>query len=89
MKYSLELSRQAARYFDRLDVSTQARVAEVLRAVTQDPLGPASKPLAGYPGERSARVGSLRVLFALLEDRAVVRVWAIGPRGQIYRQLGR
>lgn len=89
MKYSLELSRQAARYFDRLDAETQARIAQVLREITADPFGPSSKGLAGYPGERSARVGARRVLFAVLNDPPTVRVRGIGPRGQIYRELGR
>lgn len=89
MNYRLEMSRQSARYFDCLDEKTRERVSETLAQIVSDPFGPSSKALAGYPGRRSARVGERRILFSVLTDRAVVRVTGIGPRGQIYRELGR
>ena len=89
MTYSLELSRQAERYLDRLDPQTRLRIADVLRELTVNPFGSSSKALAGYPGRRSARVGAWRILFTVRTDPPVVRVSGIGPRGQIYRELGR
>ncbi len=89
MNYRLEMSRQAARYFARLDERTRERVSEMLAQIVLDPFGVSSKPLAGYPGRRSARVGPLRILFSVLPDTAAVRVQGIGPRGQVYRELGR
>ncbi len=89
MNYSLEISRRAARYLQRLDPDGQARIAETMRKVAADPFGAASKPMVGFPGDRSARVGSFRILMTVYRDRRVVRVHSIGSRGQIYRELGR
>lgn len=35
---------------------------------------------------RRARMGQIRVLYQILEDRLLVYVTAIGPRGDVYKQ---
>lgn len=42
-----------------------------------------SKPLKGRKEQRSARVGSLRILFRVNDLNIIVA--AIGPRGEIYK----
>lgn len=59
----------------------------MLRAISEEPYGHGTKELSNLRGERAARVGSWRIAFEVDEDRKEVVVDAIGPRGQVYRDL--
>lgn len=86
--YELQFSRRAARYLERLDRDRQERIAQVLRGLCVDPFRPGlTKPLKGFPGERAARVGGLRVVFFVNAGERRVEVDDIAPRGQVYRRL--
>ena len=61
MRYSVELTREAASYLQRLDKPTQGRVLARLRQLSIDP-NVHSKPLAGTD-VRASRVGGYRILF--------------------------
>ncbi len=88
MNYRLRLSRDAERYFARLDRTTQERVRSRLREIATDPLAPGvSKSLVNAGHERSSRVGGLRILYFVLRDEQVVLIEEIAPRGQVYRRL--
>ena len=63
------------------------RIVQRLVQLGDDPFGPHSKPLEGRTNDRSSRVGGWRIIFSVDRQRELVEVSAIGPRGQIYRQL--
>lgn len=86
--YSVELSAKAERYLERLDSVNRQRVGERLEQLAADPFDPgSSKPLHGQLAHaRSSRIGSFRILFRVLQDRVLVIVMDIGPRGDIYKQ---
>lgn len=86
MTYEVELVKDAATYLRRLDKPTRQRIGQRLDQLGEDPLSH-SKPLRGTEGIRSSRVGDYRILFQFHEGRLLVMVLAIGPRGQVYRQL--
>ncbi|MCZ2109468.1 MAG: type II toxin-antitoxin system RelE/ParE family toxin [Dehalococcoidia bacterium] len=86
MKYRLTLSRDAASYFQRLDSSTQRRMREAMRALTDNPRHEWTKPLKGHQG-RALRVGGWRILYGIDDDARTVHVHRIAPRGQVYRDL--
>lgn len=66
----------------------QLRVATKLDEIARDPFSLAfSKPLREAGGLRSARVGSLRIVFEVDRAVRVVDVVDIGPRGDIYRGI--
>lgn len=82
------MSARAERYLGRLDRKAKARITRKLDQVCADPYNPRlSKPLATEDQARAARVGDWRVLFYIDEDNKIVEATAIGPRGQIYREL--
>jgi len=88
VNYRLRLSRDAERYFARLDRTAQKRVQDRLNELANDPFAPGvSKPLANAGHERSSRAGSLRILYFVERDEHVILVEEIGPRGQVYRRL--
>ena len=87
MAYSSEYSSAAQRYLDRLAPNSRARVLRQVEAICEDPYNPRlSKPLHGeLASVRSSRVGNLRVIVRVIDERVVVVVVRIGPRGDVYK----
>ena len=84
MALEVVFDREAARYFERLDRTTQERIASKLDALAEHPTEAGSKPLQGYQG-RAARIGGLRLIYRFDDTR--LYVLRIAPRGQVYRNL--
>jgi mRNA-degrading endonuclease RelE of RelBE toxin-antitoxin system len=83
-RYSVSLSRAAAKYLDRCDAPTRDRLRDKLEKLKADPFDPQnSKPLKGRSDQRSARVGGLRIVFRVNDLDIIVA--EIGPRGEIYK----
>jgi len=87
VSFDVRLSRSAERYLERLPRDMQRRIVGRLTQLAEDPFGPYTKPLQGAAGDRSSRVGGLRIVYTVDRDRRLVEVSDIGPRGQIYRRL--
>lgn len=87
MSYRYELSRTARNYLRRLDRRTQLAITALLEELCLDPLAPQlSAPLHGtLAGLRRARFGQHRIVFRVEDDRLMVVVIRIGPRGDIYK----
>jgi mRNA-degrading endonuclease RelE of RelBE toxin-antitoxin system len=65
-------------------VHARPPAAKKLEKLRVDPFDPQnSKPLKGPTGQRSARVGDLRILFRVIELDVIVA--AIGTRGELYK----
>lgn len=70
----------------RLPRDVLNRLAKAFQALEEDPyLG---KRLIDVP-VYSYRIGDLRIIYSLKEDRLIVLVLDIGSRGEIYRRLRR
>ncbi len=87
MTYRIHTARRAADYLRRLDARSQARILQRLDEIAADPYGPHTKPLTGVGGQRVARVGGWRIVFAVDTAARIVNVNAIRPRGEVYRRL--
>jgi mRNA interferase RelE/StbE len=85
--YEVRIARQAERYLRRLEQQDQQRILRRLAQIAADPRGPYTKPLTNAAGRRSSRVGGWRIIFAVDDGARVVDVSAIGPRGEVYRDL--
>ncbi|MBV9760947.1 MAG: type II toxin-antitoxin system RelE/ParE family toxin [Acidobacteriaceae bacterium] len=77
-----KLSQQAASYLKRLDRVTRQRINDALLDAFEDPIG-ASDHLMNRGQERKVRVGSLRVLFRIVDDEILIDT--ILPRGEVYK----
>jgi mRNA-degrading endonuclease RelE of RelBE toxin-antitoxin system len=53
----------------------------------ENPYGGDAKPLTAPQGRWSARVGGLWIVYRVDRERRLILVAAIGPRGQVYRNL--
>jgi mRNA-degrading endonuclease RelE of RelBE toxin-antitoxin system len=84
-RYSVSLSRTAAKYLERCDAPTRDRLRQKLEKIKANPFRPQnSKRLKGRDDQRSARSGDLRILFQVQGLDIVVA--EIGPRGEIYKR---
>jgi mRNA-degrading endonuclease RelE of RelBE toxin-antitoxin system len=83
-RYSVSLSRTAAKYFERCDVPTRDRLRQKLEKLKADPFDRQnSESLKCRNDQRSARVGGLRILFQVQGLDIIIS--EIGPRGEIYK----
>ncbi|GAA3550825.1 type II toxin-antitoxin system mRNA interferase RelE [Microlunatus spumicola] len=86
MSWSVEISPAARRSLKRLPEKVRdAVLAFVHGPLTQDPhrVGtPLERQLAGL---HSARRGSYRVVYRIVDERVLVQVVTVGPRSDVYR----
>jgi len=87
MTYTIRLSRRAEAYLGRLDRQTEDRILKRLAELRDDPYGPYSKPLKNSGGQRSSRVGSIRIIFSVDTEILTIEINTIAPRGRAYRDL--
>ena len=84
--WELKWTREAERYFDRLQPKTQARILSAFRALAEDPRSsPHVKALHGeLEGLHRYRLGNLRIVFRTLPSERQIRIIAIASRGDAY-----
>lgn len=86
MRYTVFLAKPARKFLSRLtDASQRSRFERVIDALAVNPRPPGCRALQGVHGAFRVRVGEFRVLYQIEDDRLIVLVTDIGPRGQIYR----
>jgi mRNA interferase RelE/StbE len=84
-RYSLVFRPAALRSLRKLDRQVAERVKAATEALLENPRPRGVKMLAGSHGLLRIRVGDYRVLYAVDDERRVVRIADIGHRGGIYR----
>lgn len=83
--WSIEFSRDAAKALMRMPRDQAVRIRRKIDELARDPANaPNVKKLTEHPGYR-LRVGDWRVVYLLVDDRLVVQVVRIAPRGEVYR----
>jgi len=84
LKYTVVLSRQAERFYRKLEQETKAQVQENLVILEDEAY--AGKRLHGELKEHySLRVGKLRIIYTVLEKDKTIYVIAIGLRKTVYK----
>lgn len=81
MKYNILLSKYAQKFIKKQPRYQQERI---LNRINQLPNGDI-KRLAGYKLTYRLRIGDYRVIYEILEETLVIKVIAIGNRGDIYK----
>ncbi|MEO8541045.1 MAG: type II toxin-antitoxin system RelE/ParE family toxin [bacterium] len=86
MRYDYEFSSDAARYLRRLETRRQIQISQLLDQLRTNPLDPLiSRPLSGkWEGAGRSRIGNLRLIYEVIDERLLVYVIRLGPRGDIY-----
>lgn len=85
--YSLQLTRDAQRFYEEADVALARRLNRCFEQLKQDPHDhPNIKRLKGaFSGCYRYRAGDWRVVCEVLEDKRVVIVLVIAHRSKVYR----
>ena len=72
----------------KLPKDLRQRLDKAIDRLETDPHPPGSERLTGYDLYR-LRVGDWRIIYRLEDDRLIVLVVEIGPRGGVYKSLAR
>ncbi len=84
MSYHIELESRAKREFLDLSKEIQTRITHVLDDLENNPRPPGSKKLSGIEGYR-IRKGDYRILYTIDDKQALIQVYRIGHRREVYR----
>ncbi len=88
MAWTLEYSRTARKFIEKLDPQTQRRIHGLMegRVAFLDNPRDAGKPLKGPLATFWVyRVGDYRIICDMKDDKLVILVVTIGHRGDVYR----
>lgn len=80
--------RDPEKLLDKLPKDLRQRLGKAIDRLETDPHPPGSERLTGYDLYR-LRVGDWRIIYRLEDDRLIVLVVEIGPRGGVYKSLAR
>ncbi len=86
-RYQVEIDRAVEKSFRRLPKDLLRRLITAMDTLADEPRPPGSRKLVGYENLYRVRVGDWRIIYQIHDDRLVVLVIEIGPRGSIYRSL--
>lgn len=85
--YKLKYRRQARNYLARLPLKIKSVIVNILHELAANPDSPSLDidTLKGRTGFR-LRVGQYRVIYTRQDDRLIIEVVRIRPRGDIYKR---
>jgi len=84
-KFRVALSKDALKYYRKVDERTANRLDHCFASLESDPFGEGDiRPLKGTKGRYRYRIGNLRVIYGVDVKDRIVRVFAIVPRGEAY-----
>ena len=86
--YNVQFTKEALKYFNKLDRRTQKRIAQVIEELKMNPqVLPNIKPMEGLPYEQyRIRIGNLRIVYRVNNRQLLIIVVKIGPRGDVYKK---
>lgn len=88
-RYELKLHKDAARFLRALPARTQARVREKLDLLAEAPRATDRldvRPMVGQPGLWRLRIGTIRAIYEIQDERVTIYVLTIGNRGDVYKK---
>jgi len=71
----------------KLPKDLRERLRQAIDYLATDPRPRGCKKLTGYARLYRVRVGDWRIVYSIEDDRLVVLVLEVGPRGSVYRGL--
>jgi mRNA interferase RelE/StbE len=86
-RWQVILTRQPERIIRRLPRDLLRRIDQKLLELAIDPRPEGCKKLVGYESLYRVRVGDWRITYQVEDDRLIVLILEIAPRGGAYRNL--
>ena len=86
--YEIELSRKAAKFYQKADTVTIRRLNAAFDNLAKDPINHSNiKPLSGeLQGSFRFRIGNIRIIYSLDDIIKIVYIEMIGFRGDVYKR---
>jgi mRNA interferase RelE/StbE len=84
-RWTVLVERQPQKVFRRLPRDLLQRIRVAIRGLAEEPRPPGCKKLQGYDNLYRIRVGDWRISYAVEDDRLIVLVLEVAPRGDAYR----
>lgn len=81
------IARKAERTLKRLPRDVVQRLSAAIDALSADPRPEGSRKLAGFDNLYRVRVGGWRIIYTIEDDRLLVLVLTVAPRGGAYKNL--
>jgi mRNA interferase RelE/StbE len=86
MAYKVLITSSARKVYDRLPIKLRRGLDRCIIALETSPKNnPNIKNLSGYKASFRYQVGGWRILYEVDDDSQEVRVYEIGPRGDVYK----
>lgn len=84
--YRVEFAKEARKALKSMPRNLAGLVLEKIELLARDPFAPNNnvRKLTNHPGYR-LRVGDWRVVYLVQEEKLVIAVVRIAPRGEVYR----
>lgn len=86
-KYTVTLTKRAARQFHSLDRKTQVRLRSRIDNLALEPRPPGARKLSASEDIYRVRVGNWRILYQIHDEKLIVLVIEVGHRREVYRAL--
>ena len=85
--YNIQFTKEASKVLRKLDKATARRIVQAIELLSTDPYNhPQTKQMKGYEGDfYRLRIGNFRVIYEIIDNRLLIIVVRIGPRGDVYK----
>jgi len=86
--YEVFVSREAEKYYKKLDKDNKRRINNSISFLSENPqFGPHIKQLHGdLAGKFRYAVGTLRIVYEINEENKTIKIIAIKSRGEVYKK---
>lgn len=83
MRYNIQYNKRCLKYLKKLGKTNQLRI---IKAINELPFGDVKRLQGDNPNYR-LRIGDYRVIFSKNEEKWIILIIEIGPRGDVYNGI--
>ncbi len=87
INWQVIIHRKAEKTLRRLHGDMLERTRRTIRSLETDPRPSGYKKVAGFDNLYRIRVGDWRIIYTIEDDKLIVLVLEVAPRGRAYRNL--
>jgi mRNA interferase RelE/StbE len=86
MIYNIELTKASIKFLKQADKPTREHIEKAIDKLTSDPLKQSNiKKMQGYDRTYRKRLGNIRIIFEIHEQKILIVITKIGFRGDVYK----
>ena len=85
MAYEVNFSKKAEKAYKKLPGDIKQRIDQNINYLRATPRGHDTEKLVGQENVYRARVGSYRIVYEIEDNKLLVWILDVGPRGSIYQ----